>query len=92
VSTNLRAVTYGNGLFVAVGDSGVVITSSDGITWTSRTSGVNNILYGITYGNGLFVAVGNSGVVITSPLFDFGKYNPGVNLYDFAGFTYQLQD
>ena len=36
-----KSVTYGNGLFVAVSDSGTndrVMTSSDGITWTSRTS------------------------------------------------------
>ena len=38
-------VTYGNGLFVAVAQSGTdnrVMTSPDGITWTSRTSAVNN--------------------------------------------------
>jgi hypothetical protein len=39
---SFRAVTYGNGLFVAVGllvatPRGVIITSPDGITWTERT-------------------------------------------------------
>ena len=57
-------VTYGNGLFVAVAQSGIgnrVMTSPDGITWTIRTSAANNNWFGVTYGNGLFVAVAYSG-------------------------------
>ncbi|TGL59030.1 hypothetical protein EHQ64_16635, partial [Leptospira sarikeiensis] len=36
-------IAYGKGLFVAVGDSGTnrVMTSPDGITWTSRTAAEN---------------------------------------------------
>jgi len=66
-------VTYGNGTFVAVSDSGSgnrVMTSPDGITWTSRTSASDNDWYGVTYGNGLFVAVsygGSGNRVMTSP-------------------------
>jgi hypothetical protein len=57
-------VTYGNGTFVAVASTGVgnrVMTSPDGITWTSRTSAADNAWYGVTYGNGTFVAVASSG-------------------------------
>jgi hypothetical protein len=67
------SVTYGNGLFVAVANSGTgnrVMTSPDGITWTSRTSAVDNGWVSITYGNGLFVAVSWTGTgnrVMTSP-------------------------
>ena len=46
------------------------MTSSDGITWTTRTSAADNTWYGVTYGNGLFVAVAGSGSgnrVMTSP-------------------------
>ena len=32
-------------VFVAVGDSGTVLTSPDGITWTSRNSGTGNTKY-----------------------------------------------
>jgi len=66
-------VTYGNGLFVAVAQSGTgnrVMTSPDGITWTSRTNPVDNDWYSVTYGNGLFVAVAYTGTgnrVMTSP-------------------------
>jgi hypothetical protein len=67
MGTSLHAVTYGNGLFVAVGDGGTTLTSEDGITWTPRTSGTSNDLYGVTYGNGLFVAVGKYGTILTSP-------------------------
>jgi hypothetical protein len=56
-----RAVTYGNGVFVAVGPSGSIQTSTDGITWTNRTSANTGLLYGVAYGNGVFVAVGSVG-------------------------------
>ena len=70
------AVTYGNGLFVAVAPftgvagSDKVMTSPDGFTWTSRTPATSNSWYSVTYGNGLFVAVSSSGTgnrVMTSP-------------------------
>ena len=38
-----------NSTFVVVGDSGTILTSSDGTSWTSRTSGTSNILVGVTY-------------------------------------------
>jgi hypothetical protein len=57
-----RSVAYGNGIFVAVGP-GVgttgVMTSPDGITWTSRVAAVASATwYGVTFANGIFVAVG----------------------------------
>jgi uncharacterized membrane protein len=58
-------VTYGNGTFVAVAQSGTgnrVMTSSDGITWTARTSAADNIWTGVIYGNGTFVAVAQTGI------------------------------
>ena len=54
-------------LFVTVGYSGTILTSSDGTTWTPRTSGTGTNLYGLTYGNGTFVTVGGSGTLLTSP-------------------------
>ena len=58
--------TTSSGLFVVVGDSGTILTSSDGTTWTSRTSGTSNGLYNIFYGNSTFVAEGHSGTILTS--------------------------
>jgi hypothetical protein len=54
----LYGVTYGNGLFVAVGDVGTILTSPNGVRSTEQASGTSNSLYGVTYGNGRFVAVG----------------------------------
>ena len=34
--------------YVAVGSSGIILTSSDGTTWTSRTSGTSNSPGGVT--------------------------------------------
>ena len=41
-------------------------TTSDGTTWTERTSGTYNSLWEVTYGNGLFVTVGSYGTILTS--------------------------
>jgi hypothetical protein len=59
-SNRLNGVTYGNGLFVAVGKYGTILTSPDGVTWTEQASPTGNPLFGVTYGNGLFVAVGGT--------------------------------
>jgi len=45
---------------------GTILTSSDGTTWTERTSGTSEYLRGVTYGNGLFVTVGWEGTILTS--------------------------
>jgi photosystem II stability/assembly factor-like uncharacterized protein len=60
-------VTYGNGLFVAVGARGTILTSSDGANWTKQTSPTDDLLIAVTYGNGIFVAVGRYGTILTSP-------------------------
>jgi len=70
-SNQLNNVTFGNGLFVAVGSSGTILTSSDGDTWTSQNSGTSLSLYGVTFGkdingNPLFVAVGDLGIILNS--------------------------
>ena len=51
---------------MTVGNSGTILTSSDGTTWTSRTSGTTNDLWGDHYGNRIFVAVGDSGTILSS--------------------------
>ena len=66
-STEIRGVTYGDGLYVAGGLSGTLTTSTDGTTWTTRTSGFGTTrIYGVGYGDGLYVAVGVSGKLTTS--------------------------
>ena len=68
-----NAVTYGGGKFVAVGNNGVIKTSSDGIHWTSRTSNTTDNLYGVDYGINeyttvaTYVVCGENGTIMTSP-------------------------
>jgi hypothetical protein len=57
-------ITFGNGLFVAVSNSGSgkrIMTSPDAITWTLQTAAVDNNWNAITYGIGKFVAVSSTG-------------------------------
>jgi hypothetical protein len=61
------AITYSGSTYAVVGTNGGIMTSTDGITWTNRTSGTSNTLNGVAFGNSTFVAVGNGGLSITSP-------------------------
>lgn len=67
LTRNLRAVAFGNSVYVAASNNGRVMTSPDGVTWTERNTGNLQGLNGIAFGGGLFVAVGANRTVITSP-------------------------
>jgi hypothetical protein len=68
---DLYGISYVNGLFVAVGANGTLLTSSDGIAWTAQTSNTNNSLRSVAYGIptggvGTYVAVGDAGTIVSS--------------------------
>src|SRR5688572_17325694 len=63
----LRSVAHGNGLYVAVGDLGTILTSPDGTNWTRQTSGTTSALRDCAYGAGQWVVVGDFGAILTSP-------------------------
>jgi hypothetical protein len=65
-TNRLWAVTFGGGLFVAAGDAGTVLTSSNGMAWNPVVLGITNSLRGAAYGQGQFVCVGASGFVMAS--------------------------
>jgi len=84
-------IAYGNDKFVAVGSSGKIAYSSDGITWTAAsnpTFGSSDIIYGIAWGNDKFVAVGANQMVyssdgitwtkVTSSSFNTSSFDGGV--------------
>jgi hypothetical protein len=52
----LRAVAYGGGTFVTVGDD--IATSTNGLDWTANPTRRTESLIDVTYGQGVFVAVG----------------------------------
>ena len=58
----------GTDLYVAVGSSGKLATSPDGITWTQQTSSFStSAIYAVAYGSdGYWVAAGQSGKLATS--------------------------
>jgi hypothetical protein len=65
---NLRGVAAHGALFIVVGDNGKIITSPNGVAWTSRTSGVAPTqLLGVASNGTIAVAVGATGTIITSP-------------------------
>src|SRR6266498_2088441 len=71
VRTFLRSVTFGQGLFVAVGGSyvdvpGAILTSRDGVNWVRRNAANRMNLYQVACGGGIFVAAGDSGAILVS--------------------------
>lgn len=65
---DLDGVAFGDGVFVAVGNGGTILTSPDGSAWTLRNSGASKRLRGITYNSAgrIFAAVGWGGTVLHS--------------------------
>ncbi|WP_068777714.1 fibronectin type III domain-containing protein [Paenibacillus sp. FJAT-26967] len=65
----LRGIAYGNGKFVAVGYSGYIYVSEDGVTWKKENppSDVSAITYtNLTFGAGKFYATGTKETLISS--------------------------
>jgi hypothetical protein len=58
VAGALRSTAFAAGVYVAVGDGGTILTSTDTIAWVPRLSGITNRLNSVRYGNSGFVAVG----------------------------------
>ncbi len=66
-SNRLNGVAYGDGMYVAVGEHGTVVTSIDGTNWVHRSLGETNAeLLCVTHGGGRFVAGGAEGVLRSS--------------------------
>lgn len=60
-----HGIRYLNGQFFAVGDSGSIFSSADGINWTNHSISTTGAFNHIAYGNGVYVAGGS--VCATSP-------------------------
>jgi len=66
LAVNLRAIAFGNGVFVAVGDQSTIATSSDGVDWVVSTPGSYGNFAKIRFLNGQFVVVGSSDKMLFS--------------------------
>src|SRR5690348_16560826 len=62
----LYSVASANGTFIAVGELGTILTSTDGTNWITRNSGTTFELHDCVYGAGKYMAVGEFGTVLTS--------------------------
>lgn len=85
VSDTLRNIIYNDGLYIAVGSNGVILTSTDTITWTKRVSGITDTIYYVAYGNGLYVAVGGRTILTSSNGINWTKASVSEYIY---GVTY----
>jgi len=64
---NLNAVAWDGHAFVAVGEGGLVATSTDGLSWQVAPSATTETLYAILVaGNGRYVSAGAHGALQTS--------------------------
>lgn len=60
-TNNWNAITYSNGKYVAVGGSGYITVSTNGVDWNTPKQVGSNVWNAIIYANGKFVVVGYKG-------------------------------
>ena len=65
-AASLNAVTYNSGRFLAVGSGGVILLSTDAVTWAKQTSVTSNDLYAVSNNGTGFIATGANGTILTS--------------------------
>ena len=88
-SNHLYGVNFSNNKYIAVGNSGTIIASSDGgNTWNTKTSGTSQDLFDISYKNNSYVVVGSSGVILTSSDGDTWSSKNSGTTKDLYGITY----
>ena len=58
----LNDVDWSGTLAVAVGDSGTILTSPDGLTWTKRDVGTPNALVAVAWTGSRLIGVGLEGI------------------------------
>lgn len=51
-------IAHGNGIYIVVGDNGLIMRSTNGTTWSAVNAGITGLISNVAYGNGRFVAVG----------------------------------
>lgn len=66
VTALVQAAGPGHATFVAVGPSGLILTSQDGTHWTQQPSPVTADLNGVAWSGARFVAVGDGSTVVSS--------------------------
>ncbi|ATW62803.1 BNR repeat domain protein [Synechococcus phage S-CBWM1] len=89
-TARMRGMAYGAGVMVSVHDSGVIQTSTNGcVTWTNRSSGVNDSLNDIIFVDGMFYAIGGDKILtsnngVTWSVVNVGSSADGKKLFKIA--------
>ncbi len=87
-----NAIAYGNGKYVAVGDSGYITTSTDGVNWTTPQRPIDddftNDIYAITYADGVFIAAGRSCIYTSNNGINWQSEYAGVDSYVIRAILY----
>jgi hypothetical protein len=95
---SVLSVAFGEGWFVAAGDSGAILSSQDGITWTKHFTDTLSGFTSVRFDGGRFVAVGNYGAVFESSILPTlkisppdGSHHPAVRLRGRADHVYSVE-
>lgn len=64
---SLTAIAWGDTKFIAVGQAGRILQSSDGYQWNEQSLALDEALLGVAYGGNTWVTVGENGTIYTSP-------------------------
>lgn len=83
VTTFLYGVVWSGSQFVAVGDTGTILTSSNGLTWMPRTSGSADRLQSIAWSGSKYAVVGGWGgnVLLSTDGITWSKVSTGVGKF-----------
>jgi beta-lactamase regulating signal transducer with metallopeptidase domain/photosystem II stability/assembly factor-like uncharacterized protein len=86
---DFRAIVYAHNQYVVVREAGFIMTSPDGLKWTSRTSPTKENLMGLFWDGHQYIAGGDKGTILSSP--DGIKWtsrNSGSQIRDLSGLSY----
>ena len=85
---DLHGVAYGKGIFVAVGQGGTIMTSTNSHAWEHRESGTDKQLNQVIFAQDMFLAIGESGVILSSTDGTNWVSHPTNPLYSLRGVTF----
>ncbi len=64
---DFRAIVYAKNQYVVVRETGLIMTSPDGVKWTSRASPTEKNLMGLFWDGHQYLAGGDGGTILSSP-------------------------
>jgi len=80
-TNTLYGITWGGNQFVAVGNSGTILTSPDGISWTSRIINTITTFQYVAFGANVFVAAGGNSILTSSDGIAWTVRNQNSSIY-----------